>query len=65
MSLEKFALMQQYKKVQGLGDRLYHLKGLIDWERFRPFFARLFFDDDDTGGRPHYDEIVMMRVLVK
>ncbi|MDI6721140.1 MAG: IS5 family transposase, partial [Candidatus Aenigmarchaeota archaeon] len=40
------------------------LKGLIDWERFRPLFANLFFDDDKTGGRPHYDEVIMMRVLV-
>lgn len=54
----------KYQKVHGLGDRLYHLKGVIDWERFRPFFADLFFDDDKIGGRPHYDEIVMMRALV-
>lgn len=64
MSFEKFVLQQQYKKVHGLGDRLDHLKGLIDWERFRPFFADLFYDDDKTGGRPHYDEVVMMKVLV-
>ena len=64
MSFEKFVLRNQYKKVQGLGDRLDHVKDMIDWERFRPFFADLFFDDDKIGGRPHYDEIVMMKVLV-
>jgi len=64
MSFEKFVLKNQYKKVQGLGDRLDHIKGMIDWEKFRPFFSDLFFDDDKTGGRPHYDEVVMMKVLV-
>jgi IS5 family transposase len=64
MSFEKFVLQQEYKKVQGLGDRLDYIKGIIDWERFRPFFADLFFDNDKTGGRPHTDEIVMMKVLV-
>lgn len=64
MSFKQFVLRQEYEKVHGLGDRLDHLKGLIEWERFRPFFANLFFDDDKIGGRPHYDEVVMMRVLV-
>lgn len=64
MSFRQFVLREEYQKVHGLGDRLDHLKGLIDWERFRPFFANLFFNDDKTGGRPHYDEVVMMRVLV-
>jgi len=57
-------MKQQYKKVQGLGDRLDHIKDLIEWEKFRPFFNDLFEDNDETGGRPHYDEIVMMKVLL-
>lgn len=64
MGFNQFVLRHEYEKVQGLGDRLGHLKGLVCWERFRPFFAGLFFDDDKAGGRPHYDEVVMMRVLV-
>lgn len=64
MSFEKFVLRKQYKKVQGLGDRLGHIKGMVDWERFRPFFNDLFRDDDVVGRRPHYDEVVMMKVLV-
>lgn len=48
----KFVLRQEYEKINGLGDRLDHLKGMINWERFRPFFAGLFFNDDKTGGRP-------------
>lgn len=64
MSFEKFVLRKQYEKVQGLGDRLDHVKDMVDWEKFRPFFADLFFDDDKTGGRPHYDEVVMMKILV-
>lgn len=64
MSFKQFVLREEYEKVHGLGDRLGHLKGLVDWEKFRSFFADLFFDDEKTGGRPHYDEIIMMRVLV-
>jgi len=63
VSFEKFVLKQQYKKVQGLGDRLDHIKDMIDWEKFRPFISDLFRDDEITGGRPHYDEVVMMKVL--
>jgi len=63
VSFEKFVLKQQYKKVQGLGDRLDHIKDIIDWEKFRPFISDLFRDDEITGGRPHYDEVVMMKVL--
>lgn len=64
MSFQAFVMKQQYRKVQGLGDRLDHMKDLIEWERFRPFFNNLFDDNDETGGRPHYDEIIMMKVLL-
>jgi IS5 family transposase len=63
VSFRQFVLVEEYQKIHDLGDRLDHLKGLIDWERFRSFFADLFFDHENWG-RPHYDEVVMMRVLV-
>lgn len=64
MSFKQFILRQEYEKVQGLGDRLDYLKDLIEWKCFKRFFESLFRDNDTTGGRPHYDEVVMMKILV-
>ena len=60
MSFNQFILREQYIKVQGLGDRLPLMKEQISWEPFRPLVAKIFFDNDKTGGRPHTDESQML-----
>jgi transposase, IS5 family len=64
MSFEQFVARQMYGKVNGLGDRLEVMRHQIDWERFRPIIASVFFDDEKTGGRPHTDEVVIVRAMV-
>ena len=64
MSFNQFVLQEQYKKVQGLGDRLELMKVQIDWKPFIPIIKDLFYDNEETGGRPHTDEIIIVRSML-
>jgi IS5 family transposase len=64
MSFNQFILREQYQKVKGLGDRLELMKHQIDWEPFRPLVAKVFYDNDTVGGRPHTDELLVVRTLL-
>ena len=64
MSFNQFILKEQYRKVQGLGDRLKLIKEQINWDRFRPLIASVFYDNKEIGGRPHTDEIVVVKVMI-
>jgi IS5 family transposase len=64
MSFNQFILREQYKKVKGLGDRLVLMKEQIDWKPFVALVKSIFHDNPVTGGRPHTDEIVIVRCLL-
>ena len=64
MSFNKFILKQQYEKVKGLGDRLELMRQQIDWKPFIPLVRDVFHDDKETGGRPHTDELVVVRSML-
>lgn len=64
MSFDKFILKQQYLKVKGLGDRLELMKQQIDWKPFVPIVKSVFYDNKTTGGRPHTDELVIVRSML-
>ena len=64
MSFDAFILRKQYGKVKGLGDRLAVMKDQIEWDPFIPLVRRVFHDDKVTGGRPHTDEIVVVRSML-
>jgi IS5 family transposase len=64
MSFNRFILEEQYKKVKGLGDRLELMKQQIDWKPFIPIVKSVFHDDKETGGRPHTDELVVVRSML-
>ena len=64
MSFNQFILREQYQKVQGLGDRLDLMKRQIDWEAFRPIVANVYRDNEQVGGRPHTDEVIIVRALL-
>jgi len=40
-SLTDFALNEEYKHIQKLGDKLAELDTLVDWEAFRPIVNQL------------------------
>ncbi len=64
MSFNQFILKEQYQKVKGLGDRLELMKEQIDWAPFVPIVKKVFFDDDKTGGRPHTNELIVVRSML-
>lgn len=64
MTFEAYILKEKYKKVQGLGDRLELMKLQIDWKPFINIVADAFDDNDETGGRPHTDERVLVRCML-
>jgi IS5 family transposase len=41
-SLIGFALNEEYKRVERLGDKLAEIESLIDWEAFRPIVADMY-----------------------
>jgi IS5 family transposase len=64
MSFEKYVFQEAYLRVKGLGDRLKLIKEQIDWEAFVPLIKSVFRDDKIVGGRPHTDEVLVVRCLV-
>lgn len=64
MTFEAYILKEKYQKLHGLGDRLALMKGQIDWKPFIRIINSAFDDDDKTGGRPHTDEIVVVRCML-
>lgn len=64
MSFNQFILREQYEKVKGLGDRLILMKEQIKWEPFIPLVKSVFRDDPKIGGRPHTDELIVVRSML-
>ena len=64
MSFNQFVLKEQYRKVKGLGDRLELMKQQIDWKPFVPLVKNVFHDDEIIGGRPHTDEVLVVRSML-
>jgi len=42
-TLFDFASNELYNHISKLGDRLNHVKEIIDWERFRPILSNLYY----------------------
>lgn len=64
MSFDQFILKEQYIKVKGLGDRLVLMKEQIDWKPFIPLVKSVFYDNKEDGGRPHTDELLVVRSML-
>ena len=47
-----------------MGDKLGEIRDIIDWEKFRPIIADMYRDNKEIGGRPHNDEILMIKMVV-
>ena len=59
-----YFLHQEYTKIAGLGNKLGEVRDLIDWEKFRPILSDMYRDNKETGGRPHNDEILMIKMHI-
>ena len=59
-SLKQFGTSLSYERIEKLGDRLEPISNLINWGEFRKFLER----EDSKVGRPAYDPILMLKMLV-
>ena len=64
MSFNQFILKEQYQKVKGLGDRLELMKEQINWEPFIPLVRKIFHGNEKEIGRPHTDELIIIRSML-
>ncbi len=62
--LTDFALNEEYKRLQSVGDKLAEIESLIDWKPFRPILESMYNNKTASGGRPEADVIVMFKMLV-
>jgi len=42
-TLTDFALEEEYKRLQSVGDKVVEIDSLIDWESFRIIFESIYF----------------------
>jgi IS5 family transposase len=60
----EYFIRQEYSKIAILGNKLGEIRDIINWEQFRPLVRNMYHDNKETGGRPHTDEVLMIKMLV-
>jgi transposase, IS5 family len=63
-TLTDFALKEEYKRLESVGDKLAGIASLIDWKTFRIILESMYINKTVSGGRPETDVIVMFKMLV-
>ena len=64
MNLLQSYFPEWYKEIESLGDPLTGISDRIDFERIRPILSDLYENKTDKGGRPDYDPILMIKILL-
>ena len=64
MNLYHTGLSDLYKEIEALGDPLTGISDRIDFERIRPMLSDLYENDTEKGGRPNYDPVLMVKILL-
>ena len=64
MNLIQSNFPEWYKEIEKLGDPLTGISDRIDFERIRPILSDLYENDTEKGGRPNYDPVLMVKILL-
>jgi IS5 family transposase len=64
MNLLHTGLSELYRNVENLGDHLSGIGDRIDFERIRNILTDLYDNDTEKGGRPNYDPVLMVKMLL-
>lgn len=64
VSFQAYVMREEYGRVRGLGDRLELMREVFDWDLFRPIVASVYHDGTSAGGRPHTDEVILVKCMV-
>ncbi len=59
-----FGLHFAYKQVSQLGDTLNEVEPLIDWKQFKSIVDDLYKNSGPQGGRPNFNPILMVKILI-
>lgn len=60
-----FGLADHLKRLSAVGDPLETMERVVDFEAFRPVLdVALAYSDGSKGGRPPYDPVAMLKVLI-
>lgn len=60
-----FGLSDHLKRLSAVGDPLETMERVVDFEASRPLLdAALAYSDGSKGGRPPYDPVAMLKVLI-
>lgn len=57
-------LSELYKEIETLGDPLTGISDRFDFERIRPMLFDLYQNDTEKVGRPNYDPILKVKILL-
>jgi transposase, IS5 family len=63
-TLTDFALKEEYKRPESVGDKLAEIDSSIEWKPFRVILESMYSNKTVSGGRPETDVIVMFKMLV-
>ena len=63
-TLTDFALKEEYKRLESVGDKLAEIDSSIEWKPFRVILESMYSNKTVSGGRPETDVIVMFKMLV-
>ena len=64
-SLKSFGLEIAYNEfVTNVNDPLSKIANVIDWEKFREILESSYSNKNGKGGRPNFDVIIMLKILV-
>jgi transposase, IS5 family len=63
-TLTDFALKEEYKRLEYVGDKLAEIDSLIDWKPFRTILESMYSNKTVSGVRPETDVILMFKMLV-
>ena len=64
MNFYHTGLSELYREIEALGDPLTCISNRIDFERIRPILSDLYENDTENGGRPNYDPVLMVKILL-
>ena len=59
-----YFLKEEYSKIAVLGNKLGEIRDIIDWKQFRSIISDMYHDNKESGGRPHTDEILMIKMHI-
>ena len=57
-------LSELYREIEALGDPLTGISDRIDFEGIGPILSDLYENDKEKGGRPNYDPVLMVKILL-